>query len=84
MPALEGSSGTTVIFVSAYRIGRHVMGEVADDPITVEDADGRVTHGRLFCIAGPSIVRYDPASAHPSGARCWVEVPDGVAVTRLE
>jgi hypothetical protein len=63
----------TRVYVSAYRIGRHVQGEIADDPITVEDASGRVTHGRAFRIDGPSIIRYDPAAAHPSGARCLVE-----------
>lgn len=63
----------TIIYVSAYRIGRRVAGDGDDDPITVEDAAGHVTHGRAFSIDGPSIVRYDPASAHPSGARCWVE-----------
>lgn len=70
----------TLIYVSAYRIGRHVMGEAADDPITVEDATGRVTHARSVRIDGPSIVRYDPASPHPSGARCWVETDSPVAL----
>lgn len=74
----------TVIYVSAYRIGRHVRGDAADDPITVEDADGHAVHGRAFRIDGPSIVRYDPAAAHPSGARCWVETDSPVEAITYE
>lgn len=72
----------TIVYVSAYRIGRHVQGDSADDPITVEDASGQVTYGRAFAINGPSVIRYDPAAVHPSGARCLVETD--APVTPLE
>lgn len=70
---------TTLIYVSAYRIGRAVQGAPAGDPITVEQ-DGIERYARAVRIDGPSVVRYTPDAPHPSGSRCWVETDSDIEI----